>query len=464
MPGRILIVDDEKAILVALRGLFTKEGYEVETASSGEEAVRTLESGRFHVVVTDLSMDGITGMQVLERGRTIDPDLAVVMITAHGSEKAAVQAMKLGATDYLPKPFDNDELRVVVRKAMEGALLKRDHRRLLEQVQGAYGFEQLVGGSQPMRRLFETIDRIADTDVTVLVRGESGTGKELVANALHYRSPRRAKPFVKMNCAALSRELVESELFGHEKGAFTGAVARREGKFEAAHGGTLFLDECGDMPLETQAKLLRAIQEKEFERVGGNQPIKVDVRLIAATNQDLEAAVKAGRFREDLYYRLRVVELGIPPLAERREDIPLLVDRFLKDAAERFGRAVKPLTSEALRACAAHAWKGNVRELKSAIEQALLLAPGDEIAASDLFGGEVPDVAAGAAAASGPGGRSFRDAKDQVVAVFERDFILGALRRHGGNITKAAEEVGMYRQNLQQKMRELGITAEDASK
>jgi DNA-binding NtrC family response regulator len=464
MPGRILIVDDEKAILVALRGLFGKEGYEVDTASSGEEAVRKLETGRFHVVVTDLSMDGITGMQVLERGRAIDPDVAVVMITAHGSEKAAVQAMKLGATDYLPKPFDNDELRVVVRKAMEGAVLKRDHRRLLEQVAGAYGFEQIVGTSPPMRRIFETIDRIADTDVTVLVRGESGTGKELVANALHYRGPRRTKALVKMNCAALSRELVESELFGHEKGAFTGAVGRREGKFEAAHGGTLFLDECGDMPLETQAKLLRAIQEKEFERVGGNNPIKVDVRLIAATNQDLEAAVKAGRFREDLYYRLRVIELVIPPLAERCEDIPLLVDRFLKDAAERFGRPLKPLTSEALRACLARRWKGNVRELKSAIEQALLLATGPEIRPADLFADGAAVADGSAPARTNGGGRSFREAKDEVVAAFERDFIVGALRRHGGNITKAAEEVGMYRQNFQQKMRELGITAEDAAK
>ncbi|HXJ32710.1 MAG TPA: sigma-54 dependent transcriptional regulator [Candidatus Eisenbacteria bacterium] len=463
MAGRILIVDDEKAILVALRGLFTKEGYEVETASSGEEAVRKIEAGSFHVVVTDLSMEGISGMQVLERARAVDPDLAVVMITAHGSEKAAVQAMKLGAADYLPKPFDNDELRVVVRRAMEGALLKRDHRRLVEQVAGAYGFEQLIGASPAMRRVFETIARVADTDVTVLVRGESGTGKELVANALHYRSPRRARPLVKMNCAALSRELVESELFGHEKGAFTGAVARREGKFEAADGGTLFLDECGDMPLETQAKLLRAIQEKEFERVGGNQPIKVDVRLIAATNQDLEAAVKAGRFREDLYYRLRVIELVIPPLAERREDIPLLVDRFLADAAARFGRPVKPLTADALRACVAHQWKGNVRELKSAIEQALLLAPGDEIATTDLF--TVPEGAAPPAVPPSNGdGRSFRDAKERVVAAFERDFILQALRRHGGNITKAAEDVGMYRQNFQQKMRELGITAEDAGK
>jgi DNA-binding NtrC family response regulator len=464
MPGRLLIVDDERAILVALRGLFTKEGYEVETATSGEEALRQIETGRFHVVITDLSMDGVSGMQVLERARGFDPDLAVVMMTAHGSEKAAVQAMKLGAVDYLPKPFDNDELRVVVRKAMDGAQLKRDHRRLLEQVQGAYGFEQMVGASPAMRRLFETIDRIADTDVTVLVRGESGTGKELVANALHYRSPRRTKPLVKMNCAALSRELVESELFGHEKGAFTGAIARREGKFEAADGGTLFLDECGDMPLETQAKLLRAIQEKEFERVGGNQAIKVDVRLIAATNQDLEAAVKAGRFREDLYYRLRVIELVIPPLAERREDIPLLLDRFLGDAAARFGRAPKPLTAEALRACVAHVWKGNVRELKSAVEQALLLARGDEITSNDLFGDVEPSPAEGADADATVAGGSFREAKERVVQAFERDFVLAALRRHGGNITKAAEDVGMYRQNFQQKMRELGITAEDAGK
>ena len=462
MAGRILVVDDEKAILVALRGLFTKEGYQVETAASGDEALRRIETGSFHVVVTDLSMEGTSGMALLERARTFDPDLAVVMITAHGSEKAAVQAMKLGATDYLPKPFDNDELRVVVRRAMEASLLRRDHRLLLAQMQEAYGVEQMVGTSAAMRRVFEAIARVADTDVTVLIRGESGTGKELVANALHYRSPRRTKPFVKMNCAALSRELVESELFGHEKGAFTGAVARREGKFEAADGGTLFLDECGDMPLETQAKLLRALQEKEFERVGGNQPIRVDVRVIAATNQDLEAAVREGRFREDLYYRLRVVPLVIPPLAERREDIPLLVDRFLKDAAARFGREVKPLTGDALRACMLHEWKGNVRELKSAIEQALLLAAGPEITAADLLGSGAPPAAALDEATGEATPRSFREAKDRVVADFERRFILDALRRHGGNITKAAEEVGMYRQNFQQKMRELGITSDDA--
>ena len=318
-----------------------------------------------------------------------------------------------------------------------------------------------------MQRLFETIDKVADTDVTVLIRGESGTGKELVANALHYRGPRRAKPLIKMNCAALSRELVESELFGHERGAFTGAIARREGKFEAADGGTLFLDEVGDMPLETQAKLLRALQEKEFERVGGNQPIKVDVRVLAATNQNLEAGVGSGRFREDLYYRLHGIQLVIPPLCDRREDIPLLIDHFLKEAAARFQREVKPLAIDALRACVAHDWKGNVRELRSAVEQALLLAPGPEITPADLFGAApvetvAPAPGAGSVPADGFGARSFKDAKTAVVEAFERDFLLKALYRHGGNISKAAEEIGMYRQNFQQKMRELGITAESA--
>src|SRR2546428_4404113 len=401
MQGRVLVVDDEKAMVLALKGLLGKEGYHVETAASGEEPLRHIETGSFHVVITDLSMNGVGGMQVLEHAKRVDPDLAVVMITAYGSEKIAVQAMRLGAVADVPKPFDNVGLRRVGRRVRDPVLLGRAHRRLLEQVQGAFGFEQIVGRSPAMRRLFETIDKIADADVTVLIRGASGTGKELVANALHYRSPRRAKPLVKMNCAALSQELVESELFGHEKGAFTGAIARREGKFESADGGTLFLDEVGDMPLETQAKLLRAIQEKEFERVGGNAPIRVDVRLIAATTQDLEAAGRAGRFREDLYYRLRVVELVIPPLVERREDIPLLIDHFLKDAAKRFGRDVKPLTGEALRACLTQPWKGNVRELRSAVEQALLLAPGPEIAAADLFA-NAPAAAAAAPAGAPP--------------------------------------------------------------
>jgi DNA-binding NtrC family response regulator len=460
MKGRILVVDDERAMQLALRGLLSKEGYSVDTASSGEEAVRKIEGGDFHLVITDLSMSGMDGLGVLARARAFDPDLAVVMITAYGSEKIAVEAMKTGAADYIPKPFDNDEMRVLVCKVMENTVLRREHRRLLAQVQDSYSFDQILGKSPAMQRVFETVRRVADTDVTVLIRGDSGTGKELVANALHYHSPRRTKPLVKVNCAAFSRELVESELFGHEKGAFTGAIAQREGKFEAADGGTLFLDEVGDMPLETQAKLLRAIQEKEVERVGGNTPIKVDVRLIAATNHDLEALVRQGRFREDLYYRLKVVELVIPPLAERREDIPLLIQRFLTDAAQRFNRPVKPLADDALRACMTHPWKGNVRELKSVVEQALLLAVGDEITAADLLGGVGPARPTdGRATASLPA--NFKDAKQQIVEEFERGFLTSALARHGGNITKAAEEIGMYRQNLQQKMRELGITTTD---
>ena len=462
MQGRVLIVDDEKAMQLALRGLLSKEGYEVETAGSGEEAVRRIDQGRFHVVITDLSMNGVGGMEVLRHARSVDPDTAVIMITAYGSEKVAVQAMKLGAVDYLPKPFDNDELRVVVRRVMETVRLRHDHRRLLEQVQSSFGLEQIVGQSPAMTRLFEAIDKVADTDVTVLIRGPSGTGKELVANALHYRSPRRGKAMIKMNCAALSRELVESELFGHERGSFTGATARREGKFEAADSGTLFLDEVGDMPLETQAKLLRALQEKEFERVGGNVPIRVDVRLLAATNQDLENRVKDGRFREDLYYRLRVVELSIPALQERREDIPLLVGHFLERAARQFQREAKPLTDEAMRACVAHEWRGNVRELRSSVEQALLLASGAQITSADLFGAQkLPSFSASGSEL--PEALSFRDAKARAVASFEREFLVRALRRHGGNISRAAQEIGMYRQNFQQKMKELGISAEELS-
>ena len=462
MVGRILVVDDEKALVLALRGLLSKAGHEVEVAYGGEEALEKIAPGAFHLLLTDLSLGGLSGMDLLARARKIDPDLAVIMITAYGSEKIAVEAMKRGASDYIPKPFDNDELRMVVGKVMETSLLRRDHERLLEQVQREQGFEKLVGTSPAMQNLYSTISKVADTDVTVLIRGASGTGKELVAGAVHYRSSRRARPLVKMNCAALSRELVESELFGHEKGAFTGAVARHEGKFEAADGGTLFLDEVGDMALETQAKFLRALQEKEIERVGGNHSISVDVRILAATNQDLEAAVAAGTFREDLYYRLKVIEVVVPPLRERREDIPLLIEDFLANAIDRFDCAAKGVTAEALEAARQQDWPGNVRELRSAIERALLLSTGPEISAADLLGERSAawaeeDEDRDSESTTG----TFREAKERVVRGFERRFLTEALRRNEGNITRAAEAVGMYRQSFQQKMRELGMTAED---
>jgi len=453
----ILVVDDERAICVAVERLLSGRGYQVETALSGEEAIAQLERTAYHLVITDLSLMAFTGMDVLRWVRQHRPDTAVIMITAYGSEKIAVEAMKLGAADYLPKPFDNDELELIVDRVLEGITLRRDLRLLQEQVADTYRFENILGKSPAMQRVFEVVRKVADTDLTVLIRGPSGTGKELVANALHYNSPRRARPLVKVNCAAFSRELVESELFGHEKGAFTGAVSAREGKFEVADGGTLFLDEIGDMPLETQAKILRVLQEREFERVGGNRTIKVDVRVIAATNQDLEAKVQDGRFREDLYYRLKVVPIVLPALRERPEDLPLLVEHFLTSVAARLKREPKRLAPDAYRALLAAEWKGNVRELEHAIEQAFVLASGPEIQLSDFALAEPVAGAEPGAADDLPG--SFRAAKQHVIERFERQFICEALARHRGNISKAAEEMGMYRQHLQSKLAEYGIDA-----
>ena len=470
MKGRLLVVDDERGILVALKGLFGKEGYEVETAESGEEALARVKAGPFDVIITDLSLQGMSGLDLMRSVRQLDPGCAVLMITAYGTQRIAVEAMKAGAEDYLPKPFDNDELRIKVRNVMEKQLLRRAYNRLVEQVNLESGrFAGMIGQSPAMMRVFETIEKAAPTDVTVLVRGESGTGKELVARAIHNRSPRASGPFVPVNCAAFARELVESELFGHEKGAFTGAIARREGKFEAAEGGTLFLDEIGDMSLETQAKLLRVIQEKRFERIGGNQPLVADVRIVAATNQNLEAMAADGRFREDLYYRIKVVEVRVPPLRERREDIAPLALHFLDEACKQFGGPRKTLAPETMRACVENPWRGNVRSLKAAIEQAVILSAGDELTPAELLGaaggGDTAansTTAAGMTVAGGSAGEvRFREAKEKFVSQWERDFFINALRASGGNISRAAERAGMYRQNFQQKMRELGITVDD---
>jgi DNA-binding NtrC family response regulator len=457
VTARLLVVEDERAIQIALSGLLRREGYEVELAGSGDEALAKLREGAFDLVLTDLALGrGPSGMDVLEAARRLRAETVVVMITAHGSEKIAVEAMKKGAEDYVPKPFDNDEIRLVVRRALERTRLERENRLLREQAQRRFGLEKLIGSGPAMQRVFETIQKVAETDLTVLVRGESGTGKELVAQALHARSPRKARPFVAVNCAAISRELVESELFGHEKGAFTGADARRQGRFEAADGGTVFLDEIGDMPAETQAKILRVLQERALTRVGGTKPIRVDVRVVAATHRDLEREVAAGRFREDLYYRLRVVEIELPPLRERREDVPALAQRFLAEVTERLGRPSRRFSEGALAALVRHAWPGNVRELRNAVEQAVVLAPGAAIEDSDLnLGGE--PAGASASAASLP----FAEAKRRAVEGFEREFLLRALRAHAGNVSRAAESIGMVRQSLQQKIRELDLRSED---
>ncbi len=463
MKPRILVVEDERAIQIALSGLLTRAGYDVDVAGDGASAIAALEAGGIDLVLTDLALGrGPSGMDVLVEAKRLHPEIVVVMITAHGSEKIAVDAMKAGAEDYVPKPFDNDEIRLVVQRALERTRLARENRMLLDRVQREFGFENLIGSGPAMSRVFETIQKVAETDLTVLIRGESGTGKELVAQALHQRSNRKEKPFVAVNCAAINAELVESELFGHEKGAFTGADAMRQGRFEAAHGGTIFLDEIGDMAPATQAKVLRVLQERSLERVGGTSPIEVDVRVVAATHRNLEEDAKSGRFREDLYYRLRVVELELPPLRERSQDVPALAMRFLEQVNERLGREKQRIGEAAMAALVRHPWPGNVRELRNAIEGAAVLASGAVIGESDLRLDGAP-----ANAPAFPGaeeGATFAEAKKRTVEGFERAFLLDALREHDGNVSRTAESIGMVRQSLQQKIRELGLRSEDWSR
>lgn len=466
MKPRILIVEDERAIQVALESLLRKAGYEIALASSGGEALALIQSQVFDLVITDLALGaGPTGLDVLHAVKAHRPETAVVMITARGSEKIAVEAMKGGAEDYVPKPFENDEVRVVVKRAVDRTRLEREHRLLLERLEREFGMGPIVGSGPAMQRVFETIAKVADTDLTVLVRGESGTGKELVAQALHQRGERKSRPLIAVNCAAINRELVESELFGHERGAFTGANMRRIGRFEAAHQGTIFLDEIGDMPLETQAKVLRVLEERKFERVGGGQTIDVDVRVVAATHRDLEAEVKRGTFRQDLYYRLKVIEIVLPPLRARVADIPSLVERFLTRLAERLGREKKGIEGEALAALARYDWPGNVRELRNVIEQAAVLASGPEIRRSDLppLAASLEPSSPAVAAAVTSGAESFADAKRRSIEEFERNYLQAALRDSGGNISKAAQSIGMARQSLQQKIRELGLRGGDDS-
>jgi len=459
MTARILVVEDEQAIRIALKGLLGREGYDVSLAEDGDSALVKIQEEEYDLVLTDLALGrGASGMDVLTAAKERRAETAVVMITAHGSEKIAVEAMKSGADDYVPKPFDNDEIRVIVRRGLERHRLERENRLLLERIQREYGFDQIIGTGKAMQTVFETIQKVAETDLTVLVRGESGTGKELVAQAIHNTSNRKNKPFVAVNCAAINRELVESELFGHEKGAFTGADQRREGRFEAADGGTIFLDEIGDMAPETQAKVLRVLQEKTLERVGGTTTVEVDVRVVAATHRDLEKAVEDGSFRDDLYYRLKVVEVELPALRERSEDIPALADRFLDHVAERLGRERKRLSDGALSRLARHSWPGNIRELRNVIEQASVLSGGEGIDASDL---KLDDAAQADTGDEISTAIPFAESKRAHVENFERSYLLRALRENEGNVSRTAQAIGMVRQSLQQKIRELGLRSED---
>ncbi len=455
MAATVLIADDERNIQVTLSRALSMEGYAVEVAGGGREALEKIAALPVDVVVMDVRMPDLDGLAVLEKARETRPDLPVVIMSGHGSIETVRSAFKLGAFDYLEKPItEKEKLLVAVKNALALRSLREENARLRREA----GPLEMVGGGPAMQKLFELVRRAAPSEGRVLVTGENGTGKELVARAIHEGSRRRAGPFVKLNCAAVPAELIESELFGHERGAFTGAVAARRGKFEQADGGTLLLDEVGDMPPAMQAKVLRVLQEGEFERVGGHQTLKVDVRVVAATNKDLEAEVKAGRFREDLYYRLNVVPVHAPALRARREDVPELAARFLAEACERNGRRPMSLSREAVLVLQAHEWPGNVRELRNLVERLAILCDGPEIGADD--------VAAVLPGARRPradrfrAGASFHDLVEEA----EREIILAALDAHGDNVSDTARALGLERSHLYKKMRGLGIRRGEAEK
>lgn len=376
--GTILVVDDEQNIRRVLEAVLSREGHTVLTAENGKRGLEILsQDSSIDVLITDLIMPDMNGVELLASAREINPNIPVLMITAHGTIKSAVDAMKLGALDYITKPFDLDEIKIVVRNALERKDLIEENRELRSQLKTTFSVHNMVGTSPAMQEVFRMIDRVKDSRASVLIRGESGTGKEGVAKALHYSSIRADKPFVPVACVALSEQLLQSELFGHEKGSFTGAVSQKKGRFELANHGTLFLDEIGDIPPTVQMMLLRVLQEREFERVGGTETIKVDVRLVTATNQNLEKLVEDGKFREDLFYRLQVITIHMPPLRERVEDIPLLVEHFIEMYSRDNGKKIEYATPEALELLCRYSWPGNVRELENAIERAVVLAESD---------------------------------------------------------------------------------------
>ncbi|KMY67985.1 Fis family transcriptional regulator [Desulfocarbo indianensis] len=452
MSGHVLIVDDEKAICSSLQGILTDEGYEVSSAHDGEQALKALDEEDPDLMLLDIWMPGRDGMEILELVKKRNPALPVIMISGHGTVETAVKATKLGAYDFIEKPLDMDKILLSVRNALEFSRMAEEN--LLLRAKSAP--PRLSGQSPLIRSLRQAIDRVGPSDSWVLITGENGTGKELVAHAIHRHSPRAKGPLVDVNCAAIPEELIESELFGHEKGAFTGAAGRKRGKFDLANGGTLFLDEIADMSLKTQAKILRILQEQRFERVGGTKTIAVNVRVLAATNKDLTTEIEAGRFREDLYYRLNVIPIHVPPLRERSEDIPELCREFMAELAGKFHQEPKSISPGALERLKAQPWPGNVRELKNLMERLFILCPEAEITARDLapFLGEAPPAGEGLPQALGRG--DFKEAR----AEFERLYLEEQLARHGGNISQTAEAVGLERSHLHKKLKSLGLKTE----
>ncbi|WP_027715652.1 sigma-54 dependent transcriptional regulator [Desulfuromonas sp. TF] len=467
---RILVADDEESIRWVLSKALTKKGFTVDLATSGTEALTMSRQQSYDLAVLDIKMPGISGLELLSRFQEEHPHLLVVIMTAESSMKNAVEAMKRGAYDYITKPFDLDALDAIILKARQAAEITEEVQRLKEEVKEHYHIDRhIIGSSQPMQEVYKLLGKVAPSDVTVLITGESGTGKELVGRAIHFNSPRLGKPFLALNCAAIPRELLESELFGFEKGAFTGATERKIGKFEQAAGGTLFLDEIGDMPLELQAKLLRVLQEKEITRTGGAGTIPVDVRIVAATNQDLKEKVRNKEFREDLYYRLNVVPISLPALRERREDIPQLVEFFIRRAHQDLKVAARGCTEEAMNLLKRFEWPGNVRELENTIQRAALLSPDQLLTPADFPSltaegireneGSLEAIIAGKLQSSlaQMDVQELDNLYDMVLHQMERPLINIVLDKTRGNQVRAAEILGINRNTLRKKIQILGI-------
>ena len=451
----VLIVDDEKNYPLILSAVLQEEGYETLTANSGQGALEILKNADVDLVLTDMKMPVMDGIELLEHIKAEDPDLPVIMMTAHGTVDKAVEAMQKGAYSYILKPFDNDRLILYTGKATAMFRVVKEHRRLLHDIQSRYRFGNIIGKSKPMQDMFTIIRKVAPSNATVLIGGESGTGKELAARSIHYNSHRRKEPFIAVNCSALAESLLESELFGHEKGAFTGAASQRKGRFELADGGTLFLDEIGELSPNLQVKLLRVLQEKNFERVGGVKPVSVDIRVIAATNKHLKEEIRQGRFREDLYYRLNVVNIFMPPLRERKEDIRLLLEHFIgKYSTERQSeRSVTGLDSDAERLFYQYGWPGNVRELENVIERAMVLCAGEKIGVNDLPVEFMDEVSNTLHLDGIPADAKLYD----TLATVEKRMILRALKMANNVQTNAAELLGIGKSGLNQKLKKFNI-------
>lgn len=449
MPFRILVVDDEEIIRDSISYILESEGYEVEKAENGKIAYEKIKEKNYDLVITDIEMPAMKGTELLEKIKLLAPQTTVVIITAFGSLETAISALRNGASDYILKPVEFDELLIKVKRLFEVKDLLIENKVLREEINRKYDFENIIGKSPAIKKVFEIIEAVAETDSTVLISGNSGTGKELVARAIHFKSKRKHKPFIAVNCGAISENLIESELFGHKKGAFTGAISDKEGFIKAAEGGTLFLDEISEMPPQLQVKLLRAIQEKEYTPVGTTQALPVNVRFLATTNRNLEEEVKSGRFREDLYYRLNVVEIHLPSLKEREEDIPLLADHFLNKYRKELNKNIKGIDNDAMRALLSHEWKGEVRELENVIERAVIFCRGEYISVDDLPPSFVPNREILSV--------NFSGSLEDSVRRFEKDFILKALEENNFNKEKTAELLKVGLSTLYRKMKELDI-------